>query len=62
MTADLTANIARGQSTYRSGPQGAAVKSPSQAASTRLSTTSHTSSRSAATGRIKSSGKVTKKK
>jgi hypothetical protein len=58
MNADSSANMARGQSTYRSGPQGAAVKSPTRAASSVLSTT-HTVRK---TTTVKSSGKSAKKK
>jgi hypothetical protein len=63
MTGELSANMARGQSTYRSGPQGAAVKSPSAAVSASLSTT-HTvrAGAPAPAKRGASSGKSAKRK
>lgn len=39
MSADSSANMARSQSTYRSGRQGAAVQQPSTAVTGSLSTT-----------------------
>jgi hypothetical protein len=62
MTAYSYANMASGHGTYRSGPQGAAVKSPTSAASSSLSTTSYSGARKAAAAKLKSSGKVKKKK
>lgn len=58
MTAYSYANMATGHATHKSGPQGAAVRSPSQAASTTLSTTSY----SGAHKRLKASAKAKKKK
>jgi hypothetical protein len=60
MTADSSANMARGHSTYTSGPQGAAVKLPTTAAARSLSTT-HSPSK-AADAPVRSSGKSPKGK
>lgn len=62
MTADSYINMARGQGTYRSGPQGAAVKAPTRAASSSLSTTSHSNAGKPVAAPVKSSGKVAKNK
>jgi len=61
MTAYSYANMASGHATYKSGPQGAAVKAPSKAASRSLSTTSYSGAKTAA-AKLESSGKAKKKK
>jgi hypothetical protein len=60
MTAHSYANMATGHATHKSGPQGAAVRAPSRAASSTLSTTSYSGAKAART--IKPSGGKSEKK